>query len=89
MDLMVTDLVMPSMSSVRLAEQIRARWPAVKILFVSGFPTSDTLPASGSQSIPSSENRSHPIRSKPRSERCWTAEVVSGFSRTNNSVYDL
>jgi signal transduction histidine kinase/ActR/RegA family two-component response regulator len=52
MDLVVTDVVMSSMSGVRLAEQIRAKWPAVKILFVSGFPTSDALPAAGSQSIP-------------------------------------
>jgi signal transduction histidine kinase/ActR/RegA family two-component response regulator len=52
MDLVVTDIVMPSMSGVRLAEQIKAQWPAVKILFVSGFPTTDALPASDMSSIP-------------------------------------
>jgi hypothetical protein len=52
MDLVVTDIVMPSMSGVRLAEQIRAQWPSVKILFVSGFPTSEALPASEMSSIP-------------------------------------
>jgi|RhiMethySRZTD1v2_1073278.scaffolds.fasta_scaffold06959_13 two-component system, cell cycle sensor histidine kinase and response regulator CckA len=52
MDLVVTDVVMPSMSGVRLAEQIRAQWPTVKTLFVSGFPTSDALRASETQSIP-------------------------------------
>ena len=52
MDLVVSDIVMPSMSGVRLAEQIRAQWPSVKILFVSGFPTSDALPSSESSSIP-------------------------------------
>jgi DNA-binding response OmpR family regulator len=31
---------------VRLAELIRAKWPAVKILFVSGFPAADALSAS-------------------------------------------
>jgi YesN/AraC family two-component response regulator len=45
MDLVVTDVVMPSMTGVRLAEQIRKQWPAVKILFVSGFPTTDMSPA--------------------------------------------
>jgi signal transduction histidine kinase/CheY-like chemotaxis protein len=51
MDLVVTDIVMPSMSGVRLAEQIRAQWPEVKILFVSGFPSSNALPASDMSSI--------------------------------------
>ena len=52
MDLVVTDIVMPSMSGVRLAEQIRSQWPAVKVLFVSGFPASEALPASEMPSIP-------------------------------------
>jgi CheY-like chemotaxis protein len=52
MDLVVTDMVMPAMTGVRFAEQIRSQWPTVKILFVSGFPTTDALPTSEMSSIP-------------------------------------
>ena len=52
MDLVVTDLVMPAMSGVRLAEEIRAKWPSVKMLFVSGFPTTEATPSSEMSSIP-------------------------------------
>jgi CheY-like chemotaxis protein len=52
MDLVVTDIVMPVMSGVRFAEQIRSQWPAVKVLFVSGFPTPDAVPTPEMSSIP-------------------------------------
>jgi CheY-like chemotaxis protein len=52
MDLVVTDIVMPRMNGVRLAEEIRARWPAVKMLFVSGFPHGDALPTGPMAAIP-------------------------------------
>jgi DNA-binding response OmpR family regulator len=52
MDLVVTDVVMPGMTGVRLAEKIRTQWPSVKVLFVSGFPTSDALPVAETGGIP-------------------------------------
>lgn len=37
-DLLVTDLVMPGLNGKELADRLRATWPGLKVLFVSGYP---------------------------------------------------
>jgi signal transduction histidine kinase/CheY-like chemotaxis protein len=42
-DLILTDVVMPDMGGLVLAEQLRARWPALKLLFMSGYAEGDKV----------------------------------------------
>ncbi len=44
-DLLVTDLVMPGMGGLELARRLRAKDPAVKVLYVSGHADEKTLAA--------------------------------------------
>jgi two-component system cell cycle sensor histidine kinase/response regulator CckA len=44
LDLVLTDVVMPDMSGPALAEQLRARWPALKLLYMSGYAAGDKVP---------------------------------------------
>ncbi len=48
-DLVITDVVMPTMGGGELGERLRARYPQLKILYVSGY-TSDMLVRGGLQS---------------------------------------
>jgi CheY-like chemotaxis protein len=38
----VTDVVMPQMGGQELAARLKARWPALKVLFMAGY-TDDTV----------------------------------------------
>lgn len=37
-DLLLTDVLMPEMDGKELAEEVTKRWPAIKIIFTSGYP---------------------------------------------------
>ncbi len=51
--LLVTDLMVPGMSGREFAERIRARWPATKVLFISGYTSDAELAAQiGSGTLP-------------------------------------
>lgn len=49
-DLLVSDIVMPGMSGVELAEQLRTKHPGMAVLFVSAY-TSDALKQRGIESL--------------------------------------
>ena len=36
-DLLITDMVMPGISGLRLAERLREKWPGARVLFLSGY----------------------------------------------------
>jgi CheY-like chemotaxis protein len=47
-DLLVTDLRMPLMGGLELAQELRTRQPAMKLLCVSGYPDNE-MPAIGAE----------------------------------------
>ncbi len=43
LDLILTDVVMPDMSGLELAGQLRARWPELQLIYMSGYAEGDKL----------------------------------------------
>ena len=43
-DLVLTDVIMPGMSGVELARQLRDHWPGVRVLYMSGYPNDALAP---------------------------------------------
>ncbi len=42
-DLILTDMVMPDMGGLALSEQLPSRWPALKVIYMSGYALGDKL----------------------------------------------
>jgi DNA-binding NtrC family response regulator len=52
-DLILTDVVMPDMGGLALAEQLRSRWPDLQVVYMSGYSEVDKVqPAPGNLNIP-------------------------------------
>jgi two-component system cell cycle sensor histidine kinase/response regulator CckA len=43
LDLILTDVVMPDMSGLELADQLRKRWPELELIYMSGYAEGDKL----------------------------------------------
>jgi two-component system cell cycle sensor histidine kinase/response regulator CckA len=48
-DLILTDVVMPDMGGLELAGQLRARWPGLKLIYMSGYAEGDKLQPGGQE----------------------------------------
>ena len=40
-DVLLTDVVMPEISGQELASRVRSRWPQVRVIYTSGYPTDE------------------------------------------------
>jgi two-component system, cell cycle sensor histidine kinase and response regulator CckA len=45
LDLVLTDVIMPDISGPALAETLRARWPGLRLLYMSGYAMDDKMPS--------------------------------------------
>lgn len=40
-DVLLTDVVMPEISGQELAKRVRSRWPGVRVIYTSGYPSDE------------------------------------------------
>ncbi len=81
-DLVVSDIVMHGMSGTRLVEEIQSRWPAMKLLFVSGYSQGVAL-------NPESSARKVPLLGKPFTParlEAMVRDILDGIEVRRSSV---
>jgi PAS domain S-box-containing protein len=74
-ELVVTDLMMPGIGGVELARQLRARWPALPIIFMSGY-SAETLDLRNLAGVEVG------VLEKPFAPHDLVAKVTAALSRT-------
>ncbi len=73
--LLLTDLTMPGIGGVELARLVRERWPAVPILFMSGYPAEELQRQGGAAAA-------RDLIEKPFAPAELTARVTAALART-------
>jgi two-component system cell cycle sensor histidine kinase/response regulator CckA len=77
-DLVLTDLMMPGIGGAELARRLRERWPALPILFMSGYSVEDLR----RQGAVGSER----VIQKPFTPDALVRSVAAALSRTNRGL---
>jgi CheY-like chemotaxis protein len=49
--LLVTDVLMPGLGGPEVFERLRARWPGLKVLFVSGHAAGERVPSENGSNV--------------------------------------
>jgi CheY-like chemotaxis protein len=75
--LLLTDRTMPGLGGVELARQVRERWPAVPILFMSGYPAEELRRQGGTAAA-------RDLIEKPFSPAELTTRVDAALSRSGD-----
>jgi len=73
-DLLLTDVVMPGMGGPQLSKELRARYPGLRVLFVSGFPKAFVMGANALEPDAS-------VLNKPFDQFALCAAVRSALDR--------
>lgn len=76
-ELLVSDIVMPGCDGVTLAQEARRRWPRLRVLLMTGYPT-------GRQHIAEDDPEGHDVLLKPFSLKTICDTVDSLLQRPHN-----